>query len=233
MVSLKGVIAQGKAEGMSKGEIESELLKKGYSRSEISAAFGSGKRSRKVKESGKVPVFEKLKLLFSNPVGFFESVRETSIGPSLILFVIIGIIMAGVSFVFTLFISRAFLSGGLLLLFSGIFFLVFFVMGVIGTFVYSGITHLVVKGLHGEQGYSKTYNAVTYSLIPYLVLAVVPYIGFLGIVYSIILMIFGLSEYHNISKGKAAIAALVPFIIFIALFFLFVIMIITSIGRVF
>jgi len=50
-----------------------------------------------------------------------------------------------------------------------------------------------------------------------LILSVVPMVGFLAIIYSIILMIIGLSKVHNLSKGKAALACLLPAVLVIGL----------------
>ena len=81
------------------------------------------------------------------------------------------------------------------------------------TVAYAGISNLVIKGLGWEGDYVDTYNACTYSFIPTLIISAIPYVGWLSIIYSIILMGFGLSAYHKITNGKATIAALVPIII--------------------
>ncbi|MAE13665.1 hypothetical protein CMO92_03795 [Candidatus Woesearchaeota archaeon] len=76
--------------------------------------------------------------------------------------------------------------------------------------VAESISHALIIAFKGEGKYSSSYNVYTYSMIPYLIISVVPIVGFLAIIYSIILMIIGLSKVHNISKGKAALACLLP-----------------------
>jgi hypothetical protein len=60
-------------------------------------------------------------------------------------------------------------------------------------------------------------------MIPYLILSVVPMVGFLSIIYSFILMIIGMSNVYNVSKGKAALACLLPVVLVIGLVIGFVI----------
>jgi len=90
-------------------------------------------------------------------------------------------------------------------------------IGIVMTFLYSGLIHALIIAFKGEGTYSSSYNVYAYSMIPYLILSVVPMVGFLAIIYSIILMIIGLSKVHNLSKGKAALACLLPAVLVIGL----------------
>lgn len=231
MPSLKEIVAESKKRGYSKRDLFKELVEKGYSKKEIEEAFGSnvGKARGADKE---VNYFDKIKYLFSNPNYFFQSVREKTIGRALILYLIVGLIASfmgiGVSFIF----SRFFFSNAFVLL-GSLFSFAFLGLSLAGTFVYSGISHLVVKGFRGGGNYVDSYNVVAYSLIPYLLISVIPFVGFLAIIYSIVLMIFGFSEYHKITKGKAAFAALLPVIIAILLVGLFIVYLLFALRNLF
>ena len=97
------------------------------------------------------------------------------------------------------------------------------------TFVYSGLIHVLIIAFKGKEKYSGSYNVFTYSLIPYLILSVLPLVGFFAIVYSIVLMIIGLSKVHNISKGKAVLACLLPGVLIIGAFIVLLFMALSSI----
>jgi hypothetical protein len=230
MVSLKEFVKLAKEKGLSKIEITSELRKKGYSDDEITEAFGNSitSKTNKSKDTSDIEPLEKIKMLFLEPSGFFSRVRDETISRSLILYTIISLIMIFIRYglIFALgqlgsnYRYSGILGGGLFGLFgiySYAFIIFFFVGGIILTFVYSGIVHLTAKIAGGEGGFVDSYNAVTYSLIVSSILSIIPVIGMLAFIYSIVLAVFGISEYHKISKGKAVTAVLSPLIIFVCI----------------
>lgn len=171
--------------------------------------------------------WDKMKYFFSSdPDSFFEKLKlEQGIKNSLLTYAIVGTFLSVMSYVF-LFGMRgleAEIHGGLYSEFN-IFYLamplIIFGIGLIITFAYSGLIHALIIAFKGEGTYSSSYNVYTYSMIPFLILSVVPFVGSLAIIYSIFLMIIGLSKLHNISKGKAALACLLPGVLFIAVLFI-------------
>ena len=100
----------------------------------------------------------------------------------------------------------------------------FFIFGVIMTFLYSAFIHVIMIAFKSEGSYKDSYNVYTYSMVPYLILSVIPIIGFLSIIYSFVLMIMGISRVHNVSKGKAALACLLPLVLVFGLIIGFIIM---------
>jgi hypothetical protein len=100
-------------------------------------------------------------------------------------------------------------GGGLIvnLLFGPIFIAV-------GLFVSAGILHLLLMLLGGgARGFEGTFRVVGYAAASNL-LQIIPLCGgLLGLVYSIVLLIIGLSAAHGDSKGKAAAAVLIPFVL--------------------
>ena len=87
--------------------------------------------------------------------------------------------------------------------------------------------------MKGSGSYTDTYNVIAYSLVPYAILSIVPLIGFLSFIYSIILMTIGFAKYHNISKGKAVTAAIIPLVIVLVLLIILAIFIFFSLSRSF
>jgi len=228
-MELKEFVKLAKEKGLSKNEITSEFRKKGYSDNEINEAFGEKiinktNRLNQTKTFEKEPI-DKIKMLFLEPSEFFRSVKDETITNSLVLYVIIGLIIIltsyGLGFVFQYLNLNYLYSGNLI---GGGFGIASYVLGIIFTFIYSGIVHLTAKIAGGEGRFVDSYNAVTYSLIISSILLIIPIIGFLGFIYSIILAVFGISEYHKVSKGKAVIIVLSP-IILLVVFIVFILII--------
>ena len=225
-MGIKEIICEAKRRGFSKSDIIDELERKGYSREEIDEAFfdGGKRKAREQINREKLSDFKKVGYLFSKPSEVFSSFYEETIVRALGLYAIIAVIVSLLG-MGVLFILGGFFGGGDFgYSFFGFNFILIVILSGIsigGTFVYAGISHLVAKGVGGNGSFVDSYNVCTYSLIPCSIISfMVPYIGWLSIIYSIILMSFGLSEYHNISKGRAVIAALLPVIIVFVLFVL-------------
>lgn len=161
--------------------------------------------------------------LFS-PTQFFKKVSAgKGYWSPLIYGIISGVIGFGVSmlyqwFFFSAFIPpqiHAFIPYNLLLTFS---LMLVPLMVTSSIFIGSAITHLCVMIVGGNRnGYQATFRAVSYSHCAHL-FDIVPFIGgFIGSVYMIVLIIFGVREGHEISTGKAALAVLLPFIVMVGL----------------
>lgn len=101
-----------------------------------------------------------------------------------------------------------FLEGGAGLLANLVFGPVFIV---IGLFLSAGIFHLVLLALaSGGRGFEATFRTASYSQAA-AVFNVIPLCGGLvALVYTIVLLVIGLSEAHGISRGKAAAVVLLP-----------------------
>lgn len=232
MANIEEIVKAAKKKGYSQEDIQSNLLRKGYSKKDIDYAFHPP-RKKQLSEK-QLNFSEILKGLLSNPKNIFESFHEKSIKNALIAFVsfaaiftilqlIIGFGLQGSQF------DLGFPSFGLGLFSNGIVFGISIAL----TFAYAGISHLVILGYKGSGDFTDTYNVCTYSLLPALIFFIIPLIGWLAIIYSVVLMTYGLSHYHNISKGKAIFAALLPLIIPIVLLILFVILLIISLRGIF
>jgi len=84
-----------------------------------------------------------------------------------------------------------------------------------GLFVGAALTHLFLMLVGGNmRGFFGTLRVVAYSSTSNLS-AIIPLCGpFLGILWTLALSIIGLSEVHQITKGKATLAVLLPFVLF-------------------
>jgi hypothetical protein len=78
-------------------------------------------------------------------------------------------------------------------------------------FIGSGIIHLALLAMGAARsGYEATFRVTAYSHAPSL-FSIVPVCGGLvEAIYTIVLLIIGISEAHGISRGKAAAAVLLP-----------------------
>lgn len=175
--------------------------------------------------------WDKIKYIFSDPNIFFEKIKsEQGIKNSILMYAIVGAFFSVISYAFS-FGMMSMISGsyGSSIGSFGFFYFalpfVILIIGLIMAFLYSGLIHTIMIAFKGEGTYSNSYNVYAYSMVPYLILSVVPLIGFLAIIYSIILMIIGISKVHNVSKGKATLACLLPAVLVIGLLIGFAIMI--------
>ncbi|PIN93563.1 hypothetical protein COU54_02690 [Candidatus Pacearchaeota archaeon CG10_big_fil_rev_8_21_14_0_10_31_24] len=232
MIDLKNYIMEGLDKGYSKKEITSVLLDKGYSEKEIDFAF-SNRTEKSPSNKIKVPTqsdlsyMDRFKLLFSNPEELFSRIKESGIGNALGLAFICAVISIFLlTMVIFMFVGVLYKSGGYAgagMFYSILSAFLYLIIFGIGLFVYSGVTHLVIKLMGGTGCYSDSFNACTYGIIPFIILAVIPFIGWLSIIYSIIVMSMGLSKYHDLPKGRCALAACIPIIVLIlaVVFFIF------------
>lgn len=228
MPSLTEYAGEALRKGYSEEEIRSVLLQKGYSQKEISEAFRNfqPKRKTEINESRLSPT-EKVGRLFSNPKSFFSDVREPSIKSAFLLVLGVGFLVTllniGVSYLFSVFLAGRYSMLGILGGYFGFFsfFLFIIMLGIL--FLYAGVAHLTLNLMGGTGRYTDTYTACAYGSIPPIIVSIVPVIGiFASVIYLIVLATIGLSAYHQVSKTKAAVAALIPFAIAVVITILFV-----------
>lgn len=116
-----------------------------------------------------------------------------------------------------------FLNWSLLLIY------LWFILLMILIFLKGFFLHLFVLLLGGEQGVSKTLIAILYAATPLMLLGWIPYIGIIGLIWSVALCIVGIKVFQEFSWGKAGATILIPtlllitgfgIILFMALFFI-------------
>jgi len=235
MPSLDSYIRTAFNKRYNRKEIISLLSEKGYSSKEINVAFDklNIKIPANIAQESDINYLESVRLLFVQPKQFFSSVRPQNIGKPTIFLLVTFLVTAIVGSMIASAIGGFFggLGSGrpyiipLWLIMAGI--------GFATTFAYAGIVYLIAKWVDGKGKYTDTYNACAYSLLPALILSIIPFVGWLAFIYSIVLCIIGLSVYHKLSTGKAIIAVLAPLVIVFIVFIFFIIYLIFALRAVF
>lgn len=89
--------------------------------------------------------------------------------------------------------------------------------GFIVTLIFAAWLHLWVYILGGRKGIMQTFKAIIYGHTPRLLLGWIPFIGFIFMLWSLVLGILGIRELQEMSTGKAilavAIAVMIPLVI--------------------
>ena len=89
--------------------------------------------------------------------------------------------------------------------------------GFIVTLIFAAWLHLWVYILGGRKGIMQTFKAIIYGHTPRLLLGWIPFIGFVFMLWSLVLGILGIHELQEMSTGKAilavAIAVMIPLVI--------------------
>ena len=95
-------------------------------------------------------------------------------------------------------------------------------------YVGAGLIHLFISLFGGKKGFVETFKASAYSTAPG-IFSFLPWIGNLAAVYSLILLIIGIKERHQLSIGRSIAAVLIPVgIIFILMVTIIAVIILLS-----
>lgn len=172
-----------------------------------------------------INLLDKIKYILSNPNYFFEQVKnEYGIKNSLITYISVSLfsVVVAISIDFTM--SRN-------VSYFWLFYAIVVVLSFVFSFAYAGIMHLLAISLKGSGTYSDAYRAYAYSMLPFLVLLLIPFVGSISIIYSLILMMIGISKLYSLSKGNSAIVVLVPIIFILGLIVLTIIYLFWGVRR--
>lgn len=212
MSDLSFFIREALKRGYSEQELFPELLRKGYSKKEIENAFVSLSKSKNNRNTSqeKIGPFKKLELLFSQPGNFFTLVKENSVKDSLILFTAVALVIVLLNIGISFLLKGFFFPSGGIFRYTDAFFIVPYIFSFIALFVFSIVTHGIARLFGGRGNYTDSLNAIAYSAIPTIIFTIILPLALIAFIYSVILLVFGISEYHQIEKGKAVIAAIVP-----------------------
>jgi hypothetical protein len=181
---------------------------------------------------------EKVKGLLLDPTGTFQNLRSEDMGAALRYFVIWLLIFSALSALIFAVVGTAIFSmipqteelemlnefigagGGIVL--AGLVFIMVLIFLVIFIFIGAAIIHLGALLVGGAKTYSQSFKSLVYGLTPYYLFGWIPFVNFIGFIWALILVIFGMKELHEISTGKAVIAVLIPVIIIGAIFGFFI-----------
>jgi hypothetical protein len=188
----------------------------------------------------KMGFWGKIKGFMVSPTETFNTVKEEGWGGSIgyfaklliILAILIAVIIVAI-FAAIWGMIEAFIPaevpglGGFLGMAAGIiavFMLISIIIGgIIGILVGSLWMHIWVYAVGGRKGVGQTIKSMAYGSTPSLVLGWIPFLGIIGVIWSIVVSIIGIRQLHEISTGRAVLAyiigaIIIPIIIVIVIF---------------
>lgn len=156
---------------------------------------------------------EKIKGFFVEPQKSFKEVKNEKPADYLIYFGILALIPSIIGAVLGK-LTFALLWPALASLGAILTFVITYVMLWITTFVGGAWLHIWIKLFGGKEDVDKTFKALVYGDTPYYLLGWIPFISIISVIWSWILGIIGLSEYHKIEWWKVFIAEIIAGTIF-------------------
>ncbi len=179
---------------------------------------------------------EKVKGFLFSPSETFDSTRGDTLGDAfryyvviLLIFGLLLAVMVGVAFsLFRMFLGpimhpavETFWGP----LFAAGVFILILVGGILDAFICGLWLHIWIYLVGGRNGVVQTLKAVMCGATPVLLFGWIPVLGIVASIWSLIVMIIGVRQLHDISTGKAVIAIIIaiviPMIIFRALMTIF------------
>ncbi len=94
-----------------------------------------------------------------------------------------------------------------------VLFIMVLVGGILDAFIGGLWAHLWVYLLGGRNGVGETIKAVMYGATPGCIFGWIPLLGIIGVIWSIIVVIIGIRQLHDLSTGKAALAVVLAVLI--------------------
>lgn len=91
-----------------------------------------------------------------------------------------------------------------------------FLVTLILPFVLAFIFHFFVF-IFGGRGIANTWKIISYSMIPFLVLNLIPFVGSLSVIITLMLIGYGVSKVFGLSQFKSGLAVTIPVILFYGL----------------
>lgn len=88
--------------------------------------------------------------------------------------------------------------------------------GIIGLIIWAGFVLLVGKLFSGQATYTELLRVLGFTAAP-MAITFIPFLGILGVVYSIIMQVRAVREIHKISDGAAVVIVLIPWLIFVVI----------------
>jgi len=86
-----------------------------------------------------------------------------------------------------------------------------------GIFILGLKTHVFVLLMGGEKGVVQTVKTTMYASTPALLLGWIPFVGVIGGIWSLALLIIGIKENHEMEMGNAVLVVFIPIMLWIIL----------------
>lgn len=174
--------------------------------------------------------FRTLKEVLLSPTLFFHRMPvDRGIQSPLFYGVIIGFLGGLFTLLWQYTFSGLFMPGGVNLFLTSyilIYALVLPILIAIGLFIASGVLHVALMVVGGNQrGFESTFRVMSYTNSTQ-VFSIVPILGgLISVIYMTVLLIIGFRESHRISTGRSALAVFLPLIVVTVLIVLIIFMI--------
>jgi hypothetical protein len=120
---------------------------------------------------------------------------------------IIGGVAAGAASNFSGFI----ISLGLFTVYS------LFLFYLLGIFVQALIIHAFVLLMGGTKGATQTVKATMYACTPFFLLGWIPFVSIIAYIWSLVLLIIGIKENHQMELGNAVLVVIIPIVLVLIL----------------
>lgn len=165
--------------------------------------------------------FEKLKMIIDSPTKFFNSVKKEEIEPAFKYYAVLLLIPVAIMLILGLTLGLAMLNiAGMAGIIPGIGALivvamavVFYILGLAGSFISSAIIHIFAYLLGAKKGFRNTYKAVVYGATPATIFAFIPIVNIIFIFWSMYLEIKGISILQDMPMGRALLAVILPIVV--------------------
>ena len=86
-----------------------------------------------------------------------------------------------------------------------------------GIFILGLKTHVFVLLMGGEKGVVQTVKTTMYASTPALLLGWIPFVGVIGGIWSLALLVIGIKENHEMEMGNAVLVVFIPIMLWIIL----------------
>ena len=180
-------------------------------------------------------IIETAKGFLMEPVETFQKNRETSLAKSfqyyaalVVFYAILISIVEGIMLFLGGFpeASEYPFLGGIMGMATTVFVLLLFVFVILacltGIFFKGAFQHIFVLLFGGECGIAQTLKTGMFAATPVLTLGWIPIVNIIAAIWSIVLMVIGIRELHNMSTGASAAAVLLPIVFGLVIGFLIV-----------
>jgi hypothetical protein len=175
-------------------------------------------------------IVEKAKGFLMNPVETFQQSRNdepVTVFSYFIALLVVNAILSAIVAAAVVGTIAKFAGLNLGAPFPVIVFFAVLVAGFIFTLIFAAWAHLLVYLFGGRKGIMETVKAIVYSHTPRLLFGWIPVLGFIFVLWSLILTIIGIRELQELSTMKAilitGIAVLIPLMIVILILAYFII----------
>jgi hypothetical protein len=92
-----------------------------------------------------------------------------------------------------------------------------FLAALIGIFVAGLLNHVFVLMMDGKKGVEQTLKTTMYASTPTLLLGWIPFVGILGYIWTLVLLVLGFKETQDMKIEFAALVVLVPIVLLLIL----------------